>query len=227
LESIEPQRNSSQPSRIIVLNDDIEFVENLSRVLERDMPQLTIATCVSPGRAQLLLSTSQYHAVISSPSLTVVDGSSLLTRSRLARPSVPFLLTLRPDERRFGQSWIDFGVYDVIFSPLEPAQALESVQGAISLSQRRAVIANKEKALADLRERRERYRSTARDTPVRRRVDALLKESILRIQEATGYLRKSVQQMERSLEILQHSCRDNELHARQRAISRLGADLPP
>jgi hypothetical protein len=41
-------------------------------------------------------------------------------------------------------------------------------------------------------------------------VDALLKESILRIQGATGYLRKTVDQMERSLEILQRSCQDNE-----------------
>ena len=136
----------------------------------------------------------------------------------------PFILTLKPDERKFGQSWIDFGVYDVIFSPLEPTQALESVHEAISLSQRRAIIAKKEKALADLRERRERYRRTARDTPLRHRVDALLKESILRIQEATGYLRKTVEQMERSLDILQRSCRNNELHARQRALGRVRTD---
>jgi DNA-binding NtrC family response regulator len=83
-----------------------------------------------------MLSTSTYQAVICSPSLIVVDGSSLVARTHWARPPVPFLLTIKPDEREFVQHWLDLGVYDVILNPLQPRQAIESVQQALVLSSR-------------------------------------------------------------------------------------------
>jgi DNA-binding NtrC family response regulator len=215
----------AQPSRIIILDGDAEVVDTFSKVLQIDMPQLMIEPCASPGRAQLLLSTSAYQAVICSPSLIVVDGISLVTRTRWTQPPVPFLLTIKPDEREFAQHWLDLGVYDFILNPLEPRQAIESVQQALILSNRRAMIAKKENVLADLRKRRERYRTAASDTALRHQMDKLLKGSILRIQEATGYLKRSVEQMERSLNSLQRSCKQNELHARHRALNRLRADF--
>jgi DNA-binding NtrC family response regulator len=225
LDAIDPQRDLAQPSRIIILDDDADVMDSFSKILQIDMPHLMIEPCAAPGRAQLLLSTSAYQAVICSPSLIVVDGSSLITHTRSGRPPVPFLLTIKPDELEFAQHWLDLGVYDLILNPLEPRQAIESVQQALILSNRRAMIAKKEKALADLRRQRERYRTAASDTALRRQMDKLLKGSILRIQEATGYLKRSVEQMERSLNSLQRSCEQNELHARHRALNRLRADL--
>jgi hypothetical protein len=156
-----------------------------------------------------------------------VDGNSLLTQSYRAQPPVPFLLTIRTDEREleFAQHWLDLGVYDFILTPLDPQQAIQSIQQALILSKRRATIVRQEKILADLRERRACYRATAPDSPLRERLDTLLKGSILRIQEATGYLERHVTQLERTLEALQRSCDQNELHARHRALHRLRANL--
>jgi response regulator RpfG family c-di-GMP phosphodiesterase len=155
----------------------------------------------------------------------VLYGNSLLTRSRWVQPSVPFLLTLRPDERDFADHWLDLGVYDFILSPLDPGQVLESIQHALALSKRRALIVRKEQAFADLRQRRERYHTNTSETPLRHQVDELLKSFIHRIQESTGSLEQTAKRIEACLEGLRRSCRENELHARQRALSRLMADL--
>jgi DNA-binding NtrC family response regulator len=214
------------PARIIMLDDDAPGVERLSRVLESTIPQLTIEACRSHFAARRLLGTpSSYHAVICSPDLVIVDGQSLLTRSRWAQRPIPFLLTIRPDERAMASSWLDFGAYDFILSPFEFREATLSVQQALLLSKRREMIAARERGLTDLYNRRARYRATAPNTPLGRRLDAMVRESLYRIQDATGYLKRHITQMERSLDALQRSCQQNELHARKRALQCLRADL--
>jgi DNA-binding NtrC family response regulator len=214
------------PARIIMLDHDAAAVERLSRVIEATIPYLTIEACASHAAAtQLLTTPPSYHAVICSPNLVIVKGQSLLTHSRWSQPPLPFLLTIRPDERAIASSWLDFGVYDFILSPLEPCEATLSVHQALLLSKRRAMIAQKEEGLIDLYKRCARYRATAPNTALGRRLDAMLRESLFRIQEATGYLKRHIIQMERSLEALQRSCQQNELQARKRALNRLRADL--
>jgi DNA-binding NtrC family response regulator len=207
--------------RLLVLDQDTRLAQALARTLELSIPDLNIETASSPDHAKRRLALSPYQAIVCSPTLTVAGGSSILTCSRWIEPAVPFLLALKSDEREFAQQWLDLGVYDFIFSPVDPGQALESVRQALLLSKHRGLIARKKHALAELRRRRERYQAGTSETPLRHQTDALLKSSILRIQESTGSLEHTARRIEASLERLQRTCRHNEQHARQRALTRL------
>jgi DNA-binding NtrC family response regulator len=215
----------SSNSRLLVLNQDTTMIQSLSHALESNFPKLTLDTSSSPSRAQLLFDTSAYHAVISSLDLMFVDGRSFLTRSRMRQPPMPLLLTLRPDERENAQDWLDLGVYDFIFSPVDPSQAVESVQEALILSRRRAHIVHKEQALVQIRQRRERYLIKNAQIPLAQQVGELVKGSIARLEESAEAYKKTVNRIEMSLKALQYACQANELHARERALHRLRAEL--
>ena len=110
--------------RLLVLDEDTMFVETLSCVLQPNVLRLRIDTCTSAAHARQLLFISSYHGIICSPSLTVTNGISVLIYSHRIQPSIPFLLTLRADERDLARHWLDLGVYDFIFSPLAQARLL-------------------------------------------------------------------------------------------------------
>jgi response regulator RpfG family c-di-GMP phosphodiesterase len=138
---------------------------------------------------------------------------------------MPFLLTLRGDERDYAREWLDLGVYDFIFSPLDPAQVLESVQDALALSKRRALIVHKEQVLVHLRQRREQYLLKSAQTPLGQEVGELVNGSIARLEESASAFKGTVNRIEASLKALQRACHNNELHARERALHRLRADF--
>jgi response regulator RpfG family c-di-GMP phosphodiesterase len=211
--------------RLLLLDEDSAMVEALSRALRSSVPRLSIDTCLAPDEARRRLITSPWHAIICSPTITVAGGNSILTCSRRVDPPVPFLLTLRPDERAFASQWLDLGVYDFVLSPFQPSQVRESVEDALLLSKRRALIERKQQVLIYLRQRRERSHETALETPLRHQVEKLLRKSILRIQESAVALEQMATRMEVSLNRLQRACKDNELHARQRALDKLKAEL--
>ncbi|MGE3813671.1 MAG: hypothetical protein AB7G68_00580 [Nitrospiraceae bacterium] len=134
-------------------------------------------------------------------------------------------MTLRADERDLARHWLDLGVYDFIFSPLDPGQVLESVRQAFLLSKRRASIAHKERVLVYLSRRQMLYHTSNAETPLRHEVSKLLQDSILRIEESAESLKQTVKRIEASLKGLERTCQNNELHARQRALDRLKHDL--
>jgi response regulator RpfG family c-di-GMP phosphodiesterase len=141
------------------------------------------------------------------------------------QPPIPFLLTLGPNERAHADDWLEFGVYDFIFRPLDPSQALESVQDAMMLSKRRAHIVRREQALIHLRQRREAYLVNNANRPLGPQVSKLLRSSITRLGESVEAYKQTVNRIEASLKALQYACQANELHARERALSRLRMDL--
>ena len=134
-------------------------------------------------------------------------------------------MTVTPDERDIAQNWLDLGVYDFIFSPIDPSQVLISVQQAFMLTKRRAMIVRKEQSLVYLQQRQERYQMNAPDTPVRNEVNKLLQGSIVRIEESKESLKHDTKLIEASLKRLQQSCQENELRARERVICRLMSGL--
>jgi DNA-binding NtrC family response regulator len=218
-------RTTSESPRLLILHDDTRTVNVITRALQEKMSSLVVETCSSPRRVRELLSTSSSHAIIASPILNLVDGVSALTCSQRIQPAVPLLMTLSADEQEVAPNWLDLGVYDFIFSPVDPSQVLESVQQAILLSKRRAVILQREQALHRLRQRRERYQINFADSPIRNEVDKLLKESIGRLEQSVESLTQTAKRIEASLQRLQQSCHENELRARQRALNGLVADL--
>ena len=117
------------------------------------------------------------------------------------------------------------GCMILFFSPLDPGQALESVQQAVLLSKRRALIAHKEKVLVYLSRRQRLYHTSNTETPLRHEVSKLLQNSILRIEESAESLKQTVKRIKASLKGLEQTCQNNELHARQRALDRLKHDL--
>ena len=93
------------------------------------------------------------------------------------------------------------------------------------LSERRARIVHKEQALVHLRQRRRRYLLKNAETALGQKMDELLNGSIARLVESAEAYKKTVNQIEASLKALQRACHNNELHARERALNRLRADL--
>jgi DNA-binding NtrC family response regulator len=225
MDTVTERRPPAMQPRLLVLNEDATLIHSLSTVLQSSLPKLTLDSSSSPSHAQLLFDTSAYHAVICSPGLNFVDGQSFLTRSHKMHPPMPFLLTLGPNERAHADDWLEFGVYDFIFSPLDPSQALKSVQDALVLSKQRGHIVHKKQVLAHLRQRREQYLTTRSQTPLGQQVGELLRSSITRLEESGEAFEKTVNRIEASLKALQYACQANELHARQRALYRLRTDL--
>ncbi len=223
--SFKEHRPPALRPRLLVLDEDATLVEALSCALQPNVPRLRIDTCSSAAHARQLLFTSSYHGIVCSPSLTVTNGISVLTYSHRIQPSIPFLMTLRADERDLARHWLDLGVYDFIFSPLDPGQVLESVRQAFLLSKRRASIAHKERVLVYLSRRQMLYHTSNAETPLRHEVSKLLQDSILRIEESAESLKQTVKRIEASLKGLERTCQNNELHARQRALDRLKHDL--
>ncbi|WP_447600042.1 hypothetical protein [Nitrospira sp. Nam80] len=197
------------------------MVDALARTLRASVPRLSIDTCVSSNEARQRLFTFPYHAIICSPTLTVAGGNSILTSSRRVDPPVPFLLRLKPDEFEFAAQWLDLGVYDFLFSPFQLEQIRESIEDALLLSKWRALIARKQQALARLRERRDQHQCNSAETPLSYRVDELLAQSMLRVQESAASLEQTATRIEVSLKRLRQTCKSNERRAQQRAVNRL------
>jgi len=225
LGSFRKHPTSAQPPRLLLLHEDPALIDLVAGILKPNISSLAIETCSSPRQVQKLLFNSPCHAIIASPTLNLVDGVSVLTCSQRLQPSVPLLMTVAAEEREVAKSWLDLGVYDFIFSPIDPGQVLESVQQALVLSKRRTMVVRKEQTLGYLRQRQERYQTNTSETPLHNAVDKLLQKSILRIEESKESLERTTKLIEASLERLQRSCKENELHAQQRALTRVIADL--
>jgi DNA-binding NarL/FixJ family response regulator len=215
---------TTSTTSLLLLDEDSTMIDALSSTLRSSIPRLSIDACFTSDEARQRLRACRYHAIVCSPALTVAGGNSILTSSRRLDPPVPFLLTVRPDEFEFASQWLDLGVYDFVFSPLQASQVRESVADAVLLSKWRLLIARKQQALAYLRLRRDRYQSNTPETFLRHRVDGLLSQSV-RIQESTAALQQTSARIEVSLQRLRRACNDHELHAQQRALHQLKTKL--
>ncbi len=209
-------------ARLLTLHEDRSFIGRLSTALRSRISALTIEHCLSAPDAKRRLFESSCHAVIVSPPLIIQGEVSVLTSSQRSRPPVPLLMTLRHDEREVAQHWLDFGVYDFIFDPFDPREALKSVQEALLLSQIRAMIQRTDEALLRLRGRREAYQTNVADTSLRNEIDILLTRSIVRLEESKDSIEETFMSLERTLNQLKQNRRENELRAQQRAQHRLG-----
>jgi DNA-binding NarL/FixJ family response regulator len=212
----------SPPVRLLTLHDDGAFLGKLSTALQPKIPALTIQHCSDAPEAKRLLGESSCHAVVVSPSLTMQGEVSVLTSSRRLKPPVPLLMTLRDEEQAFAQDWLDLGVYDFIFDPFDPREALESVQEALLLSQIRAMILRTEEAMLRLQMRREHYQAPGGDTPLGHETDILLTHSMARLEKSKVSFEETFISLERTLKQLKQHRRENELCAKQRAEQRLG-----
>jgi PleD family two-component response regulator len=148
------------------------------------------------------------------------DKGSLLARSLAHRPSIPCLLTLEEHERKFAFDFLELGAYDFILKPLKYGQVADSLRAALDLYKWCAIIANKENVLERLRHRLDNYRQ--RNTgPLSERVARLVDDSIRTIELSTDSLKRSAEQIRRTLEVLKYACVENESQARHRALQRL------
>ena len=191
------------PARLLAVHPDITFVRNLSTVLQPEISTLTIEHCLTAPDAKKLLHECSCHAVIVSPAVIIQGDVSVLTSSHRVKPPVPLIMSLRADEWAFARHWFELGVYDFIFDPCDPSEALESVQDALRLSQIRAMVERTEAALLRLKGRREAYVANAADTTLRRQTGILQQRSILRLEESKESLGETLIAMERDVEATQ------------------------
>ena len=109
----------SSPPLILVVDDDVAFLKALPDMLKLRLPQVAIETCASASQALQLLSSTDYHVIISDVKMPGLGGIGLLREASKIRPLTPFILITGHGDDTMAAEALGLGAYLFIRKPLD------------------------------------------------------------------------------------------------------------
>ncbi|MGH7233412.1 MAG: response regulator [Nitrospiraceae bacterium] len=104
---------------ILVVDDDPAFLEALPRMLHLRLPQVSIDTCASASDALTLVTSTDYHVIISDVKMPGLGGIGLLREASKVRPLTPFILITGHGDDTLAAEALGLGAYLFIRKPLD------------------------------------------------------------------------------------------------------------
>ncbi|MBN2381003.1 response regulator [candidate division WOR-3 bacterium] len=112
--------------RILVIDDETDFVRMLAEFLESREFEVDVATSGVQGLE--MFKSASYDLVITDINMPGMNGMELIHEVRAISPEQSIIiLTAHPSQRSWDEAQ-NLGVSDYVFKPFEPDRLMESVQ---------------------------------------------------------------------------------------------------
>ncbi|MGC4096990.1 MAG: hypothetical protein QM706_07725 [Nitrospira sp.] len=117
---------------ILIADPDPALLHNLSFFISSDLPGVELRMCPSAQQSVEQLSRANFSTLIAASHLIQEEASIILNQKRKRHALVPLILTAgRQDREPARDALLHRGVFDVITKPIDPTDALASVQIAL------------------------------------------------------------------------------------------------
>jgi DNA-binding NtrC family response regulator len=156
---------SARFPRILIAENHFSTVESLIQTFGDRRLDLDFDVCTSHRSAVRKLLASPYQVIISGVHLAELDDFLLLKRIQALEASVPLVITATTADKESARRVLEQGAFDLIPTPLEHEQTVDSIRLALWYNKFKALIASRDKAL-------ERYQQYIANYPGNRRGDA-------------------------------------------------------
>ena len=178
------------------------------------------------GAVQKLPLISHYDMVLSSVGLATVGNFFLLRQHRTLHPLVPFIVTARAQDHDIACEAKVNGAFDLIVVPLNPPEAVTSVQLAHTFHELKMVIALRQKKLERLHEELMKHERDPNVPPTLiNQMTRTLEEKYYSRQDTLRAYEHTIGALERSLALLSNQATQLEDQADQGINKRLGVLL--
>ena len=134
--------------RLLIAESNPALLELLPSALSQHIPGIVMDVCWSFEAAiEKLPFISDYDMVVSNVGLAEVGKFFLLRQHRTLHPLIPFIVTARTQDHESARQAVVNGAFDLIVAPLNPPEAVSSVQLAHKFHELKMVIALRQKKL--------------------------------------------------------------------------------
>ncbi len=118
---------------ILLADTDPALLENLPYFISSDLPGIALTVCTSAQQTAERLSRSKYSTVIAASGLIQEECSVILHQKRTRHVLVPLIIiaTGHMDCEPARSALLQWGAFDVITRPVDPAEALASIRIAL------------------------------------------------------------------------------------------------
>jgi len=204
------------PIPVLIAESEPLLLDRLPCALNDRIPGIALSLCSSRKDAMHALTLSRYQLVVSDVALAEAENFSLLRRHRVYQPFSPFIVTAQREDRLLATRAVEYGVDDIIVSPIDQVEAENSVRRAMWLYQMRVMMSQRIQTLDKLRN----WRAIANVTET---VGALVDERVLGMQETVDAYQRTIQQIETSLKYLTGVATHFETQAKTRIAENLNS----
>lgn len=132
-------------------------VESLIETFKHTRLHVDFDVCTSHHSAVQKLLAFPYQLVISGVHLAEFDNFSLLRRTQAFEASVPLVITATMEDKEFARRVLEQGAFDLITTPLQPQQTVDTIRLALWHKKLQAITASREKVLERYRQHIDNY----------------------------------------------------------------------
>ena len=218
---------SVPPPRVFIAESNPALLELLPSALSQHIPGIVMDICSSfDGAIQKLPLISHYDVVLSSVGLAEVGKFILLNQHRRLHPLIPFIVTARAQDHAIAREAIVNGAFDLIVAPLNPPEAVSSVQLAHKFHELKMVIALRQKKLDRLHDEFVKHERDPNVPPTLiNQMTTSFEEKYRDRRDTLHAYERTINALERSLALLSNQATQLEEQVDQGAIKRLSVLL--
>jgi DNA-binding NtrC family response regulator len=211
-----PSVASSPRPRILIAENNFSTVDSLLQTIGDKRLDLVFDVCTSHKVAALKLVSAPYHVIISGAHLAEIEDFYLLRRNQALQPLTPFVVTFGSSEKESANRVLGQGAFDLIPTPLDHEQTVNTIRLALWQSKLKGLIARREKTI-------ENYRQLLDAYPGNRKMNEEINSALSSIQETVSSFGESIQRIEESINCFADLAKIVERQAREHAFGRLTA----
>jgi signal transduction histidine kinase len=113
------QRITSEPARVLLVDDDQALLDALPNLIGLRIPGTIVDVCDSAPQAAQQVRSNDYDAIITDIKMPVMDGLTLLSEVRSVRPDTPVLLLTGHGEHDLTIQALRRGAFDFLVKPID------------------------------------------------------------------------------------------------------------
>ncbi len=106
-----------QPTRVLVIEDDLIFLDTLSSILRLKLPDAQIDTADSALASVERIRSTDYAAILCDAHQPRLEGLGFVRAVHKIRPECPVLLLLEKQHEDLSRQALEAGAYDVLVRP--------------------------------------------------------------------------------------------------------------
>ncbi|MFH0900006.1 MAG: response regulator [Pseudomonadota bacterium] len=114
--------------RLLLVDDEVEFLEPMAKRLERRGIACTKAACGEEALAAL--ASGDYHCAVVDVKMPGMDGLELLRRMRRQWPNVAVVLLTGHASVELGVKGMEMGAFEYLLKPAELDELLDTIKRA-------------------------------------------------------------------------------------------------
>jgi len=207
--------SSGRLPRLLIAESNLSTFEPLIRAFRDERLDIDFDVCTSHWSAVWKLLASPYQLIISGVQLAERHDFLLVKRAQARQPFVPFVVTASASEKEGARRALNHGAFDLILTPLDHEQTVNTIRLALWQNTLRELIARREKALEQYRRHLDAY------PPSTRKMDDAFHKALSSLQRMVSCYDQSIQAIEGSMKCLADLARIVEQEAQTGALERL------